>query len=129
MRSEADVRGAFNRALHANNVTGQPIESPLTGVGIPDEFVRTTKRDAWIEFKYTRQADMPYTVTYEDGQFSWLTRHWKLGGIAILAVWFPSGLYMWLNERIQLSYATFDCDLHMTSISGRRFIDWLDGIH
>ena len=130
MQSEADVRGAFNRAIHANQLLGQAIESPLTGIGIPDEYLRTTKKSGWVEFKYSRfEPTFPYSVTFEDGQFPWLTQHWKLGGTSVLAIWFPSGLYCWANARIQRYYdSVVDCDLHMTSISGKRFVEWFDNL-
>lgn len=131
MRSEADVRGTLTRALRANSVLVQPIESPLTGLGIPDLFVRTSKVSAWVELKFERrEPKLPYMVSFRDGQYGWLKRHWELGGISVLGVWTPSGLYCWTNASIQVEYLQplIRCNFKMTSINGRGFIDWLDSI-
>lgn len=130
MRSEAEVRGAFNRGIHANRVMGQAVESPLTGIGIPDEYVRTTRQSGWVEFKHEwhEPKSYPYKVDFREGQFPWLTQHWKLGGISVLAVWFPSGLRCWANDRIQREYASLRCDLHLERLSGQDFIEWFDSL-
>ena len=129
MRSEADVRGHLVKALRANNVQAQPIESGTTGLGIPDMFVRTTCKDLWVELKFERyEPRLPYTVPFRPGQYGWLRRHYELGGLSVLGVWMPSGMYLWANNNIQEVYDVLTCNLWMHSISGAEFISWVDNL-
>lgn len=104
----------------------QPIESPTTGLGISDVFVRTTKIGAWVELKYIKGVySLPWKVTYEPGQFKWLTQHWQLGGLSVLGIWDSAGLHCYKNQDIREVYDTIN-GFCMKSINGRAFIDWLD---
>jgi hypothetical protein len=128
MRSEADVRGALTRALRANDALVQPIESAMTGLGIPDMYVRTKRVSAWVELKYERhEPRMPYTVPFRPGQWGWLARHWALGGTSVLAVWTPSGLHCFKDFEICETYMVLD-GFCMPAISGMQFIGWLDNL-
>jgi hypothetical protein len=131
MHSEADVRGTLTRALRANNVMAQPIESGTTGLGISDLFVRTTKVSAWVELKFMRyEPRLPHVVTFREGQYTWLRRYYELGGTSVLGIWTPSGLHCFADQYIQEVYtqSLVICGLNMPSISGRDFIRWLDNL-
>jgi len=129
MRSEGDLRGHFCKALRANDVQVQPIESGTTGLGIPDVFIRTTKASAWVELKHEHyEPRLPYKVPFRTGQYGWLKHHYTLGGISVLGLWFPSGLHLYVNEHIQEVYGNYECDLFMRSISGSAFISWIDNL-
>jgi hypothetical protein len=134
MSTEGTFRGDLTRAIRANDCQAQPIESGTTGLGIPDLWVRTTKVGAWVELK-NEHYDLPlpgiYAVPFRTGQYGWLRRHYELGGISVLGVKAPSGVYFFANEAIREVYydsLQIVCNIHMKSINGKEFIAWLDGL-
>jgi hypothetical protein len=127
---EGDLRSDFTKHVNAQGCKAQPIESGTTGLGIPDWYVRTPKVSAWAEFKNLRfPLNYPLEVPFKPGQYTWLKRHWALGGTSLLIIGTIEGIYVWRNEHIQKVYvAPFytSCGLHMPNLSGKVFVEWLD---
>jgi hypothetical protein len=99
-------------------------------LGIPDEYIRTTKVGAWAEFKNMRYPiRYPFEVPFKPGQFPWLKRHWELGGISLLIIGIPEGICTFKNGNICQFYGEpleCICDFFMSSMNGHAFIAWLD---
>lgn len=107
---EKDVVTWFNESLKGFDVKIQRIESPTTGVGIPDEHIRTRHISAWIEFKIVDHLTEQITIPYRPGQFSWLMNHVELNGDAFLVVGHERESYgncvaIFKNEQIQREYS------------------------
>ena len=67
----------------------QPIESSVTGIGIPDGYFRTWKNDGWIELKSFNFCGQGIKkVPFRPGQFNWLQRHTLLGGNSFLFIFY-----------------------------------------
>lgn len=129
-QSEGKLRAAFVQALRYNKILAQPIESGSTGLGIPDMFLRTGKHSVWAEFKNAKYAiQLPYTVPFRPGQYRWLKDYYSLGGLSLLVIGTPEGIYIFRNESIKKQYIkplADCCNLFMPTVNGKVFIDWLN---
>lgn len=132
MKHESNFRAALGMAIRATHNIAQPIESGLTGLGIPDMFIRTTKVSAWIELKnYRYLMHYPLEVAFRPGQAAWLERHYRLGGLSLLGIATLDGNYFFVNEAIQRVYKSDMrglCSFYCTHIVGKDFIRWLDNL-
>lgn len=132
MKRESNFRGALGMAIRATRNIAQPIESGMSGLGIPDLFVRTSKVSAWIELKnYKFPIKYPLEVSLRPGQAAWLERHYKLGGLSILGISTLEGNFFFVNENICRVYNTqlkVLCDYCCLHIVGSDFVRWLDNL-
>ena len=90
--TETKVRHALVEKLRSANCVAQPIESGVTGVGIPDLFVRTCKVDCWCEVKIAKpNKDWTWVrINWRPGQLRWIGEYVAHGGKVLLAVGFES---------------------------------------
>jgi hypothetical protein len=132
MKRESTFRRSLVVAIKSTRCIAQPIETGLTGLGVPDLFVRTSKVSAWIELKnYQYPLRYPLEVSFRPGQAMWLERHYKLGGLSILGIATLEGNYFFANESIQRVYNSDmadHCDYYCSNIIGKEFIKWLDNL-
>lgn len=88
--TEAEGRRWLAKELTGCDVKVQSIESGGTALGIPDLFVRTKRRDAWVELKsvYVAPNATSVKVPWRPGQYSWMMNYVKLKGRGLLIVFF-----------------------------------------
>ncbi len=132
MQYEHDFRRALVLAIRSTNSIAQPIETGITGLGVPDIFIRTSKVSVWLELKnYKYPVHYPLEISFRPGQIAWLERHYKLGGISILGVATPIGKYFFVNKNIKRKYSSDlkrHCDFFCINIIGNDFVSWLDNL-
>lgn len=132
MKNEAAFSEKLSRALRDYGVMIQRIESGSTGLGIPDTYVRTSKKSLWMELKNMYfPVTINLVVPFRPGQYGWLKRHAKLGGISVLAIATPDGFYFYHNDTIQKEYVaplSASADLFLTRIDARKIVEWLDSL-
>lgn len=72
---------------HTQYAKVQPIESAVTGNGIPDIYFRTRTRDGWIELKVAHfDLESNVDIDFRPGQLPWIKHCNGLGGNAMLFV-------------------------------------------
>jgi hypothetical protein len=117
-------------AIRAAGCIAQPIESGETGLGIPDMFIRTESKSAWVEFKNTKYLLVyPYTVPFRPGQCAWLERYYQLGGTSLLVIGSLEGIFVFHNKAIKRVYESDligHCSSHFLHVVGKSFIAWLN---
>jgi hypothetical protein len=133
MNSESDFSHHLQPALKAAKCFVQAIESGITGCGIPDLFIRTRSGNAvWMELKHLYYPlGQSFTVPYRPGQYPWLWRYRKHGGISVLAISYNGGFLFYANDRIQKEYEKpflKDGDLFLRTIDGKIIASWLDNL-
>lgn len=132
MKSEAYLRRTITSSLRAMGYLAQPIESGLTGLGIPDLFVRTKHTSAWIELKnFKYRLVYPVTVPFRTHQKEWLRKLTGLGGTAILIISEPDCIHVFANKKIMGIYMdslSKSSDLSMPKFSGQQLVELLDGL-
>jgi hypothetical protein len=84
---------AFSTALCAMlkrhyTIKIQRVESPITGVGIPDLYTRWPKQELWLELKRERGSAYEPTVTvhWRKGQQAWALEYYKVAQQCVLTL-------------------------------------------
>lgn len=130
MKSESELRRALVKGLRAHRALATPIESGLTGLGIPDLYIRTSKVSAWAELKNIKsRVTYPFTVPFRQAQHSWLTQHYKLGGTSLLIMAILDDIYVFKNSNILTVYDKTMykyIDFSFVNFNIAEFIGWLD---
>jgi hypothetical protein len=120
----------MTRTIRMTRCIAQPIETGLTGLGVPDLFVRTHKVGAWCELKNIKERPtFPFKVPFRPGQYMWLKRHAVLGGTSILGIGTPIGIYFFCNDAIrEVYYKSFEelCAYKTLHFNAREFVNWLN---
>jgi len=88
----------------------QPIESPSTGLGIPDWWFKTVDTEGWIEEKTVRPVnENGVKIDWRPGQFRWMRDYVRLHGLGFLFVFTDHGMYhsltVFMNDSIRESYS------------------------
>lgn len=79
--NEQALWNALHTTLKSYNCIAQRIESGVTGRGIPDLYLRTPKREIWVELKVTSASkveDEWFKIPWRQGQQAWHLRYYKL---------------------------------------------------
>lgn len=128
MKNESAFSASICKALLAEGVFCQAIESGGTSVGIPDLYIRTRQTGTWMELKNLIYPIREYLeVPFRPGQFAWLTRHAKMGGRSALAIAHPDGILFFHGAEIQQTYIRpFPASLSLSRVNGRAIVEWLD---
>lgn len=113
--TEADLRRALKREfaplILRHEAVFQPIESALTGTGIPDLFIQRRGKSTWIELKEleVRSARQALHVPFRPNQLRWIKCLLEAGGDAALALllWNEQGktLAICVGSQIKEIYA------------------------
>ena len=88
--TETEVRQELVKKIRAVNCIAQPIESGITGIGIPDLFIRTFNTSCWCEVKIAYFKKGFVQLKWRPGQIPWLSSYNARGGKILLAVGFES---------------------------------------
>jgi hypothetical protein len=85
---ESVVRSSFLSSMEKMGFFTQAIESPGTGVGIPDAFINKGSRAAWIEFKAVPEQNTKKGIVpgWQDGQMGWALNYKESGGRWFLVI-------------------------------------------
>lgn len=86
--TEADGRRWIRHRAEREGWLYQPIESAMTGLGIPDGFFRTDACEGWIELKRLTKITDVVAIPFRPNQLQWLMRYHGLGGRAFLFVFY-----------------------------------------
>jgi hypothetical protein len=105
---ETELSRKIIKLLQFSGIFVQRIESPMTGVGIPDLFFRTTQTDGWIEFKVIQHPikleQKKIKIPFRPGQLNWIKNYVAMGGNAFLFISIDSSLFIFKNKNIERSY-------------------------
>jgi hypothetical protein len=132
MRSESAFAASLYPKIRDEGCKVQPVESGLTGLGIPDAYVRTRVVGLWIELKNLIYPVRDYLlVPFRPGQYVWLRDHWKLGGISVLGIASVEGFFFFSNARIQQEYRgslSGYADYQTKRLIGSEIVAWFDSL-
>lgn len=96
---ESQMRAIIKKHFTKKGVFIQAIESHGTP-GVPDIFFHD-EESGWAELKEMKGLRVPF----RPGQFNWLQRYWKSGGLSLLIVTTPKGLwYVFQGPEIKREY-------------------------
>lgn len=86
-KEESIFRLKLGTLLRNMGFVFQPIESPLTGDGIPDAYLIVGQSIGWMELKVMRNKNI-YTnqIPFRPGQYPWLCRNAKHGAFSAVAI-------------------------------------------
>ena len=76
--SESDLWSLMKAGIVKHGGHGQRIESPSTGMGIPDVNCTYNGIDFWAELKVVKGTK----IKFQPGQPGWLMKRWKAGGLS-----------------------------------------------
>jgi hypothetical protein len=122
MQSEAGFSHALVLELKKSHAFVQRIESGITGVGIPDIYVRWKEWEAWIELKqmnyYSIYDNDIWTIPWRKGQRAWATAYYKISGMyTYTAVILKDGyIVIPMNKRYKDNIVNLNDVLLMTDL-------------
>jgi len=95
-RPEDKFRAFCNKKYRDLGAEATSIESPSTGLGIPDTYLAYQGLLAWIEYKAEPDLLWPNNVkiAFRPGQQGWLTRNAKQEGSSFVCVKYANGVLL-----------------------------------
>jgi hypothetical protein len=83
----------------------QPIESGSTGIGIPDIYFASDRKEGWIELKILKKKGTSLIVPYRPGQWNWIQKRMHLNKRTYLFAYYQNKIYVYFNENIRKEYS------------------------
>ena len=128
-KPETLLRRSINKKFREIGVRSQPIESPLTGDGIPDNWISGRELHVWIEFKVDLYGKWPCkrAIHFRPGQYRWLKEERDHGGGAFVLVQYYNGYLLLdiysIDSKTKRPKET--SGLFMRVFEAKRAVEWM----
>lgn len=133
-RPEDTFRASCSKKYRDLGAEVQSIESPDTGLGIPDNYLAHKGSYAypllaWIEYKFEPDGAWPCDrkIAFRPGQYAWLKRNAKQGGPSFVCIKYKNGVLLQHIYMVDAETNRPDksSGLFMKKFDAKLALDWM----